>query len=186
MGGNYLVSASYSLINDMLFFTNLVFPDSLQAPQMGNYFIPLTDDVDVMNIHGELTGLIGDKISYRGSANWYNYTLTRNDYAWNRPDWDGRIAVKYNLRDKIVAGADLTATGKYRMIATEYFTSPPPTTTVFKMPAHVNISLTGEYRYTKILSFWVKFNNISFNRYYEWAYYPSQRFLCMIGFTYSL
>jgi len=31
MGGNYLVSASYSLINDMLFFTNLVFPDSLQA-----------------------------------------------------------------------------------------------------------------------------------------------------------
>ncbi len=52
-----------------------------------------------------------------------------------------------------------------------------------KEPVHVNINLSAEYRYTKILSFWVKVNNIAFNKYYEYAYYPTQRFLCMVGFS---
>jgi hypothetical protein len=56
----------------------------------------------------------------------------------------------------------------------------------FEFPAHFNLNLSAEYRYSKILSFWARFNNISYNRYYEWAYYPSMRFLGMIGFTYSL
>ena len=57
---------------------------------------------------------------------------------------------------------------------------------VFDMPVHLNLNLSAEYRYSKILSLWAKFDNISYNRYYEWACYPSQRFLCMVGFTYSL
>lgn len=186
MGGNYRVSASYSMVNNMVFFSNLVFPDSLQAPQMGNFFIPLKDDIELMNLHGELTGMIGDKISFRGSANWYKYTLTNNEYAWNKPNWDGLAGIKYNLRNKIIAGVDVTAMGKFRMIATEHYISSPPTVTRFLMPAHFNINFSAEYRYTKILSVWAKVNNISFNRYYEWAYYPSQRFLFMVGFTYSM
>lgn len=186
MGGNYRVNASYSMINDMIFFSNLVFPDSVQAPQMGNFFIPLRDDIELFNIHGELTGMIGDKISFRGLANWYQYTLTKNNYAWNKPDWDGLIGVKYNLRNKIIAGVDLTATGKLRVIATEHYISSPPTSTRYIIPAHFNLNLSAEYRYTKILSVWARINNISINRYYEWAYYPSQRFLGMIGFTYSM
>jgi len=54
------------------------------------------------------------------------------------------------------------------------------------MPAHLNLNLSAEYRYSKILSFWTKLNNIANNRYYEWAYYQSQGFLFMLGFTYSL
>jgi hypothetical protein len=57
---------------------------------------------------------------------------------------------------------------------------------MLEMPAHFNINLNAEYKYTRILSFWVKLNNISFDKYYEWANYPSMRFLGLIGFTYSL
>ena len=57
---------------------------------------------------------------------------------------------------------------------------------IVDMSAHFNLSLFAEYRYSKILSFWTKFDNLTTNRYYEWAYYPSQRFLFMVGFTYSL
>ncbi|HQK70414.1 MAG TPA: hypothetical protein PL101_04790, partial [Bacteroidales bacterium] len=56
----------------------------------------------------------------------------------------------------------------------------------YSMPAHLNFNFSAEYRYTKILSFWLKFNNLSFTKYYEWAWYPSLRFICMAGFTYSL
>jgi hypothetical protein len=186
IGGNYLMSASYSFINDMCLFSNLVFPDSLFSPQMGNFFIPFADDGELFRVHGEMTGSITNKVSYRGSANYYKYTLTENDYAWNKPGWDAKIGVRYNLRDKIIAGADITTLGSRRLLVSDLDAVLPPVNVVFQTPVNVNINLSAEYRYTKILSFWLKFNNISFNRYYEWAYYPSQRFLCLVGFTYSM
>lgn len=186
IGGNYLISGSYSIINRMLFYSNFVYPDSVPDPMPGNLFIPMTDDAEVLNIHGEMNGQISDKLSYMVNADWYRYTLTENPYAWNKPDWDSRIGLKYNLRDKILAGVNITALGKRKLAASDYKASVFTGNTVFNEPVHVNINLSAEYRYTKILSFWMKLNNISFNRYYEWAYYPSQRFLCLLGFTYSL
>jgi hypothetical protein len=186
IGGNYLVSASYSLINDILFYSNLVFPYNMIKPEVGNHFVPLKDGAELLKIHGELSGTINDKISYNGSSSLYKYTLTENDYAWNMPSWDARAGIKYNLRDKIIIGAELTAIGSRKLHVSDLDIFSNPTSFVYNAPVHFNLNLSGEYRYSKILSFWTKFNNISYNRYYEWAYYPSQRFLCMVGFTYSL
>lgn len=185
MGGNYRLSASYSLISDMLFYSNIVSPDTIIHPDKGNYFKAIPDDVELLNIHGEMSGPISDKISYYGSANLYKYTLSRFQYAWNKPGWDGQIGLKYNLRDKIIAGSDITVQGKRRMIVNAV----PSATDAgleIEMPAHFNMNLSAEYRYSKILSFWTKFNNIANNSYYEWAYYPSLGFMFMLGFTYSL
>ena len=139
-----------------------------------------------------MSGIINDKLSFFGAANINRYTMGLYDYAWNRPAWDGKIGIKYNLRDKIIAGAELSGEGKRKMVVNgENIIIPtgppldnPPV--IFEEPAHFNLNLSAEYRYSKILSFWTKFNNISYNRYYEWSYYPSQRFLLMLGFTYSL
>jgi len=57
---------------------------------------------------------------------------------------------------------------------------------VIETPVHFNMDIGAEYRYTRILSIWLKFSNISPRRFYEWAYYPSQQFFLMAGFTYSL
>ncbi len=188
IGGNYIVSASYSMIDSMLLFSNYIDPAFIPTAEIGNHFIPLYDDGELLNIHGEINGNISNKITYTGSANFYNYNLSNYDYAWNKPGWDGKIGIKYNLRDKIIAGLDVTAIGKRNLAATRVLNPLffAPTLEKFEEPAHVNLNLSAEYRYTKILSFWLKFNNISFNRYYEWAYYPSQRFIGMVGFTYSL
>ena len=186
MGGNYLLSASYSMISNMLFYSNLVFSDPLFESQVGNLFFPVPDDVELLNLHGEITGLIGDKISYRSRANYYNYNLTRNEYPWSRQLWDGQIGVKYNLRNKIIAGIEITALGKRRFISTRNDLYLPSTSYVFISPVHVNANLSAEYRYTKILSFWLKVNNIAVNRNYDWAFYPTQRFMCMLGLSYSL
>jgi hypothetical protein len=187
IGGNYLVSASYSLIDNMLFYSNIVSPIGMLAPEVGNHFLALKDDVELLNVHGEISGKINDKMSYTGKANLYKYTLAINDFAWNKPGWDSQIGLKYNLRDKIIAGAELTVTGSRKFLVNDVdpFTSKPPLI-VFETPVQPNLNLSAEYRYSKILSFWTKFNNITYNRNYEWAYYPSQRFLFMLGFTYSL
>ncbi len=180
LGGNYRVSASYSLVRDMVFYSNLFYASGVFAPAAGNYFLPVTDEVELLNIHGEINGAINDKMSFTGVGNLYKYTMAVNPFAWNMPDWDAKVGLKYNLRDKIIGGMELSAQGKRNLLVT----SEP--SLIFEAPAYLNLNLSAEYRYSKILSIWTKFNNISYNRYYEWAYYPSQRFLCMIGFTYSL
>ena len=195
IGGNYMLSASYSLISNMLFYSNIVIPDTLGTSKRGNNFSVLTDDVELLNIHAEMGGPINDKFSFMGAANIYHYTLSKGDFAWNKPNWDGKLRLKYNLRDKIIAGIEISAQGKRHLVVNGDMPVPVPTQTVqvvvdprlkFEMPAHVNLNLSAEYRYSKILSFWAKLNNISNNHYYEWVYYPSQGFLFMLGFTYSL
>ena len=184
--GNYLISASYSMITEMLFYSNLIFNDPLFDYQVGNHFFPIADDAELFNLHGEINGLIGDKLSYRGIANYYNYNLSRNDYPWGKQPWDGQFGIKYNLRNKIIAGIELTALGKRRFLSVTNDLYLPSTSYVFKSPVHVNANISAEYRYTRILSFWLKLNNLAVNRNYDWAFYPSQRFMVMLGLTYSL
>lgn len=188
LGGNYLVSASYSLVNDMLFYSNIVYQDTVLSPGRGNYFAPFADEAEILNLHGEFSGKINDKLSYSTAGDFYKYTLAENAFAWNKPSWDVSIGLKYNLKDKILAGMELSAEGKRKVIVNGDVIGIDLLfpVTQFEFPAHFNLNLSAEYRYSKILSFWARFNNISYNRYYEWAYYPSQRFMGMIGFTYSL
>jgi len=48
MGGNYLLSASYSMITNMLFYSNLVFSDPLFESQVGNLFFPVPDECGII------------------------------------------------------------------------------------------------------------------------------------------
>lgn len=187
LGGRYLASVSYSLINDMLLYSNIVYPDTAGSIERGNYFVITPDDAEVLNFHGELNGNFTKRLSFNTSVNYYQYTLSVNEYAWNKPNWDGRFGMYYNLRNKIIAGAELTALGKRKLMVSQSPTGWMTLThSVIEKPVHVNLGFSAEYRYTKILSFWFKVNNISWNRYYEWAYYPSQMFNFMLGFSYSL
>ncbi len=48
-----------------------------------------------------------------------------------------------------------------------------------------DINIGAEYRYTKLLSGYLNFNNIGSFRYYRWNNYPLQRFNMMLGITLS-
>jgi hypothetical protein len=186
--GNYQLSASYSVVNDMLLFTNNIILNGITPVRRGNYFKLLSDDAEILNLHGEMSGKIAGFLSFNAETNYYRYTLSE-DYAWNKPDWDATVGLKYNLKNKIIAGIDVNVLGKRKFLVTTDYISFAGVTygkRIIDVPSHFNINLSAEYRYTKILSFWLKFNNISFSRYYEWAFYPSLRFIGMVGFTYSL
>ncbi|HLN21659.1 MAG TPA: hypothetical protein VK213_11255 [Bacteroidales bacterium] len=170
--GTYELSASYSLVSDMLFYSNIYSMHALLGT--GNFFKPITDDVDLLNVHGEMNGKISDKISFSSALNFYKYTLTTLDIPLNKPSWDALLGIRYNLRDKILAGIELTGIGERK------------TSALASQPAHVNMNLVTEYRYSKILSFWARINEMSYQRYYEWENYPSHMFQFMVGFTYSL
>lgn len=194
IGGQYIISASYSVIDQMLFFSNvsdIFFPSNLilatpRYPEhFGNYFMPVIDAGNLFNLHGEISGTISKRITFGGTADIYSYSIEGKPL--NKPAWEATAAIDYNLRDKILAGVSLTATGqRTNAINAGYTNVEWPQTWETEMPAHLNLNLKAEYRYSKILSFWARLNNIALKDYYQWAYYPTHRFTLMAGFTYSL
>jgi len=190
--GRYRLNVSYTIADDFLLFTNYAGTrnDTINI-LMGNYFKPLFDEAEILKFHGETAGRINRHFTFSAEGNYYKYTLTSNKYAWGMPDWDLKFNLKYNLRDKIIASIGVNTTGPRKLLTTtdnfdNLFNLLGSSEKEYSMPAHLNFNFSAEYRYTKILSFWLKFNNLSFTKYYEWAWYPSLRFICMAGFTYSL
>ena len=172
VSATYALNVSYTLSDDILLFMN----DTLGV---GNYFVPVYDDGDMLRVHGEMSYPFNSKLSFALDGNYYRYSLTGQDYAWHRPDWDGTFRADYNLRNKIVASAAITLIGQRHALVK----APEK---VVKLEMHPNLNLGAEYRYTKVMSFWVRANNLSYKKYYEWNYYPAHNFMILAGFTYSL
>jgi len=185
---SYRLGGSYSVSGDMIFFSNVVWDDLDFNEGVGNFFTPVASDGNLANIYSEVTTGISKRLNATLRADFYQYTLTDIDFAYNKPSFDGSLQLKYNLRDKILAGAGINATGKRKAHITpmSLMGPPPAPRDDIELPMHINLNVSAEYRYTKILSFWLRMYNISYNRNYEWAWYPSQRFLVLAGFSYSL
>ena len=54
------------------------------------------------------------------------------------------------------------------------------------LPLTIDANLGIEYRYSTLLSFWARFNNLAAQKYYLYHNYPSFRFRAMLGFKYAL
>jgi len=174
----YRLNISYSMFENMVFYIN----DLLQ----GRGFSPIYDNGELLNVQAELSTSLSDDVSLEAKAGYYNYRMEYLEEPWHKPSWDAKLGLDYNLRDKIIANADLHGLSKRFARVGPMSYSSSPDYEVFELPMNLSLSFGMEYRYTKILSFWAKLNNISLNRYFEWNFYPSQRFLFMAGFTYSL
>lgn len=178
LSGNMNVTASYALdvsftmFKDLLLFMN----DTLGV---GNYFVPLYADGNLLKVRGEINYPLNPKMTLSLLGNYYGYDISGHEHAWHKPGWDGMAKFDYNLRNKIIASAALSLTGQ------RYAIVKAPEKTVL-LPFHPNLNLGVEYRYTPVLSFWIKCNNISYNRYFEWNFYPARNFMLLGGFSYSL
>ncbi len=174
----YRLNISYSMFENMVFYIN----DLLQ----GRGFSPIYDNGELLNVQAELSTGLSDDVSLEAKAGYYNYRMEYLEEPWHKPSWDAKLGLDYNLRDKIIANADLHGLSKRFARVGPMSYSSSPDYEVFELPMNLSLSFGIEYRYTKILSFWAKLDNIALNRYFEWNFYPSQRFLIMAGFTYSL
>ena len=54
------------------------------------------------------------------------------------------------------------------------------------LPMRLGLNLEVEYRHNKAFSFFFKFDNLLFQRYFYWENYPSYRGLCLLGLTYTI
>ena len=84
------------------------------------------------------------------------------------------------MRDKILVDLDVFYVGERHAKSYEFGVP------VVSLDGFMDLNLKLEYRYTRILSAWLRFNNILGRRYEIWNQYPGQSFFIQGGFTYSL
>ncbi|PKP04290.1 MAG: hypothetical protein CVU11_05295 [Bacteroidetes bacterium HGW-Bacteroidetes-6] len=111
----------------------------------------------------------------------YNQAEAVNEAeVWNMPSFEGMIGIGYNLADKFLISTRVYYTGKRfaRQKTDAGFV-------VNSLDPFIDANLSFEYRYSKVLSAFLQFNNIAAQRYMIWNQYPSYRFRFWGGVTYS-
>jgi hypothetical protein len=176
---SYDTKVSYSLVDSMNFFVI----DYTSNHTLDNQYKVIYDNTSLLNVSGQVKYQYKEKINFFAKGNYYLYKTKNLARAYHKPDFDLTFSAHYNLKSKIILKSDIFVIGNQYALTqvldnTEYKLQPKI------LKGIVDVNLGAEYRYSKMLSFFVNFNNIANTRYYRWEKYPSQRFNLMAGITF--
>lgn len=177
----YDLKGSYSQIDSLHFYQ--INYNSIN--QMYNQFNVIYDNTSLIQVSGELKYQLREKIHFITKANYYHYQTKTLVRAYHKPNFDVTLTGIYNLKSKIIIKADVFVIGQqwaYSRIFNETekkFEMKP-----IELKGLVDANLEAEYRYSKMLSFFARLNNVANQRYFRWERYPSQRFNFMLGLTF--
>ncbi|MBR4773512.1 MAG: hypothetical protein IK010_03690 [Bacteroidales bacterium] len=154
----------YSLLQDDLTFT--LDPHY----SLHNVYRPLYIDDNRFTAGGTIAFVNDEMLTLRAGGHYYTY----NQRPLYRPDWDALVSAKVNYHDKWLFYLEGSLLGQMDADNDE------------TLPMRYGIAAEVEYRYNRALSFFLRMDNLAFQRYYYWANYPSQRGLFLVGLTYTL
>lgn len=176
---SYDAKVSYGQFDSLHFFVI----DYSGPNQLYNHFDILYDNTSLVTVSGQLKHQLKEKINLIAQGNYYLYKPKNLTRAYHKPDFDLTFSGIYNLQSKIILRGDIVIMGK-QWALTQVTDSLNTTLAPKRLNGWVDANLEAEYRYSKMLSFFVKLNNIANQRYYRWGNYPSQRFNAMIGLSF--
>lgn len=176
---NYRVMAKNRQIENMPLFINdtLPFMKDTNMIAMGNRFDVVYDNVDILTISVELQMNFSQKFALEVLGAYHIFSPEIQAKAWHMPRYEGVVRAIYNLEDKIYAKVNAFAFG-------DRF-APGPGDTEIALKPIFDFNLELEYRFTKQLGFWGRFNNFTTKRHFYWNNYPSQRLNVMFGASYT-
>ncbi|MBS1581634.1 MAG: hypothetical protein JST66_05470 [Bacteroidetes bacterium] len=153
----------------------------------GDRFLIAYDDVDQLDISGELRYSHDEHINVFGRIDVFSYDTDQQAEAWNLPSYRIGLGAVYDFQDKLLLKVEADFLGARKAAA--------PVATVDDLVEHVpvTVDLDGyvdlhlglEYRYTKRLSVFLDASNLSASKYERWYRYPVQRGLILGGATYA-
>jgi hypothetical protein len=180
---SFNVSGSFKRTTDDYLFVQL--SDSNRT--LTKEYHAVYDEIDELNITGEMAYRINEKITIYGQADYFVFEATDQQEAWHRPDVKASISGAYNLRNKIIIKTDLIYWGE-QFARGEANVDVLPNVieyNVVKLKAIFDANLNVEYRYTKRLSAFVQFNNIGGVNFEKYKDYPTQGFNVWGGVSYA-
>lgn len=175
---SYNFKGTYSIIDNAYFFTN----DSNNVTE--NQFVVEYDDIERYDIDAELSWAKSKKMRFALLGKYHGFKLDALEHAWHIPDYELIFSTNYNLKSKIIVDFDMFVKGQ-RYAKTYYQTGSFSSYEVVKIPETFDMSFGVEYRYTKMLSGFVRVNNLLARKNYLWNYYPTEGLNVMFGVIYS-
>jgi len=169
------LKAEYAGYGDQYFYVNDTSID------LQNKFGVVYDDMNRFRFLGEISYKKTDKLFIALKGNYYSYDLKNEAYAWHMPEYEVSLNTRYSIQDKIITEISVFGIGK--RYAREY--DDLGNEVAKELSGILDLNLGVEYRYTKILSAFLKLNNLAAVKYYKWNNYPTQQFNLMLGITYS-
>lgn len=177
---SYDAKVSYAQYDSLQFFVI----DYSGTNQVYNRFSVVYDNTTLLTVGGQLKYQFKEKLNLIAKGNYYIYKTKNLTRAYQKPDFDLTFSGIYNLQSKIIVKADLFFVGQQWAQTQITDNNGVNTLSPKQLKGYVDANLEAEYRYSKMLSFFVRFNNIANQRYYKWDRYPSQRFNFMFGVTF--
>jgi len=143
-----------------------------------NSFAIIYRQVNVLKFTTAFNYSFSEKVRIGILGNFYNYEVTGEPEAWQLPNIDGKLNMKFNIKNKLYPHFDIIAMGvqKQRTGKTSTFTSS-------SLDAFYDVSAGIDYRFKKKLSVFVQANNIASSRYQRWYKYPVYGFNIIGGLT---
>jgi hypothetical protein len=153
-----------------------------------NQFSIVYDDLSILNFSGELSFDAGEKIKFFGRGDYNIYTTDKQNEAWHQPGLKISAGGVYNLKNKLLARAEIYQMGKRKALSmgpVEGGVLRDQGGYVVDLKGYLDMNLEVEYRYNKRLSIYTRLNNFLAAKYAVWNNYRVQRFNAMMGLTFA-
>ena len=158
---------SYNMVKDDFTFTLLQIPP---IQTLDNIYMPLSVDYNRLTVGADIAFVNDEMITLRAGGHYYHY----DTLPLYRPDWDALVSLDLNYHYKWLFHLEGQLVGKVNADNAQ------------TLPMRYGIAAEVEYRHNRALSFFLKMDNLAFQRYWYWANYPSQRGLFILGLTYTI
>ena len=157
-------------------FSNLHFYELEPFAEYNNMFTIVYDDAVRYYLKAHLEYNIIKVFSLNLDAEFQSYKMDLLDFAYYKPTFTTSLSLQYIAANKLIF--DLMPQFKSGMKAM-YLGEEK------KLDPIIDINLSINYKYSDQLSLFLKLNNLAFQRYQEYYNFPSQKFMGMIGASFS-
>ena len=146
---------------------------------LNNVYMDVYTDLNRLTVGGDITFVNDEMITLRAGGHYYHYDYpssvqTQNYKNYYRPDWDALVSAKVNYHNKWFFYLEGQLLGQMEADGGQ------------TLPMRYGVNAEVEYRHNRALSFFLKMDNLAFQRYWYWVNYPSQRGLFLLGLTYTI
>jgi len=178
--GNFSSEISFNLFAEYSILDNFVYfiADTMASEEYK--FKAVYDKLNRLSVGGELSYQMTNQVRILAAGTYFGYTTDKEEQAWNQPSFKASLATEVNLRNKIYTNLELFLLTN-RSTRRDLQDVETQQAEIIELGSLFDINLNVEYRYTKRLSFFLDFTNLTANKYKKWQNYRVQGLGAMIG-----
>lgn len=182
-----LFELNYSDVSNMPLYVSINNPgvNPTNEKDSLNSFAVHYRQVNILKFTGAFNYSFSESVRIGFIGNFYDYSVEGQPEAWQLPNSDARLNMRFNIKDKVYPHFDLMAMGiqKQRSGVFDKTNTGAVAYNSSSLKAFYDLSAGIDFRFKKKLSAFVQANNMLNNRYQRWYNYKVYGFNIVGGIT---